>query len=70
MEQFQLSGLDIGIMVGYAVLIIGYGLYHAKRKNSEDYFLAGRGMAWPIVGIALFSANISSSTLIGLAGDA
>jgi SSS family solute:Na+ symporter len=27
-------------------------------------------MTWPIVGIALFSANISSSTLIGLAGDA
>ncbi|MCG8332498.1 MAG: sodium:solute symporter [Chitinophagales bacterium] len=70
MEQFQLSSLDIIIMVSYAVLIIGYGLYHAKRKNSEDYFLAGRGMTWPIVGIALFSANISSSTLIGLAGDA
>ncbi|MCB0638983.1 MAG: sodium:solute symporter [Lewinella sp.] len=70
MESFNLTGLDIGIMVSYAVLIIGYGLYHAKRKNSEDYFLAGRGMPWPIVGIALFSANISSSTLIGLAGDA
>lgn len=70
MESFQLGALDIGIMLLYAVLIIGYGLYHAKRKNSEDYFLAGRGMTWPIVGIALFSANISSSTLIGLAGDA
>lgn len=27
-------------------------------------------MTWPIIGIALFSANISSSTLVGLAGDA
>ena len=27
-------------------------------------------MTWPIVGIALFSANISSSTLVGLASDA
>lgn len=70
MASFNLTGLDIGIMLAYAVLIIGYGLYHAKRKDSEDYFLAGRGMPWPIVGIALFSANISSSTLIGLAGDA
>ncbi len=70
MDQFQLSGLDIGIMLTYAVLIIGYGIYHGKRDSSEDYFLAGRGMTWPIVGIALFSANISSSTLIGLAGDA
>lgn len=70
METFQLSGIDIGIMLAYAIIIIGYGLYHGKRSNSEEYFLAGRGMTWPIVGIALFSANISSSTLIGLAGDA
>ena len=70
MEQFQLSALDIGIMLLYAVLIIAYGLYHAKRKNSEEYFLAGRDMIWPIVGISLFAANISSSTLVGLAGDA
>ncbi len=70
MESFSLSPIDIGIMLFYAVFIIGYGLYHAKRKDSEDYFLGGRTMSWPIVGIALFAANISSSTLVGLAGDA
>lgn len=70
MEKFQLSFLDLSIMVLYAVLIILYGLYHAKRKSSEDYFLAGRSMTWPIVGISLFAANISSSTLVGLASDA
>ncbi len=70
MEAFQLSALDIGIMLLYAVLIIAYGLYHAIREDSEDYFLGGRTMTWPIVGIALFAANISSSTLVGLAGDA
>ena len=42
MKAFTLSGLDIAIMIVYAVLIIAYGLYHAKRKNSEEYFLAGR----------------------------
>ena len=70
MKAFTLSGLDIAIMIVYAVLIIAYGLYHAKRKNSEEYFLAGRNTIWPIVGISLFAANISSSTLVGLAGDA
>lgn len=58
------------VMVVYAVFIIGYGLYSAKAKSSEEYFLAGRNMTWPIVGISLFAANISSSTLVGLAGDA
>ena len=70
MVDFSLSTLDLLIMIGYAVLIIAYGLYHGKRKNSEEYFLAGRNMIWPIVGISLFAANISSSTLVGLAGDA
>lgn len=70
MKGFDLTNIDIGIMLLYGVLIIGYGLYHAKRDSSEDYFLAGRNMIWPIVGISLFAANISSSTLIGLAGDA
>lgn len=66
----ELSNLDIGIMIFYAVFIIAYGLYHAKRKNSEEYFLAGRNMTWPIVGISLFAANISSTTLVGLASSA
>ena len=70
MLNLQLTTLDIVIMVGYAILIIAYGLYHGKRKSSEEYFLAGRNMLWPIVGISLFAANISSSTLVGLAGDA
>ena len=67
---FDLSGLDYAVMLLYAVGIIGYGLYSAKAQSSEEYFLAGRDMTWPIVGISLFAANISSSTLVGLAGDA
>ncbi|NJC24753.1 sodium:solute symporter [Neolewinella antarctica] len=70
MDSFALSTVDLVVMVVYAVLIIGYGLYSAKAQTSEEYFLAGRNMTWPIVGISLFAANISSSTLVGLAGDA
>ncbi len=70
MERFQLNTLDLSILLGYLVFIIVYGLYKGKRESSEDYFLAGRNMTWPIVGISLFAANISSNTLIGLASDA
>jgi solute:Na+ symporter, SSS family len=70
MERFQLSGLDIIIIVVYVVGIIIFALTKAKRKDSEDYFLAGRSMIWPIVGISLFAANIGSNTLIGLSSDA
>jgi SSS family solute:Na+ symporter len=70
MEQFSLETVDVIVMLLYAVFIVGYGLYRAKRKNAEEYFLGGRSMIWPVVGISLFAANISSSTLVGLAGDA
>ena len=70
MGAFNLATIDVVVMALYAVFIIGYGLYSAKAKSSEEYFLAGRNMTWPIVGISLFAANISSSTLVGLAGDA
>ena len=69
-QDLSLSGLDIGIMITYVVVMIWYGLSKAKRSSSEDYFLAGRDMTWPIVGISLFAANISSNTLTGLAGSA
>ena len=65
-----LGTLDLVVIVVYLVGIIIYGISKSKRSSSEDYFLGGRTMTWPIVGIALFSANISSSTLVGLASDA
>jgi len=65
-----LGTLDLIVIVVYLVGIIIYGISKSKRSSSEDYFLGGRTMTWPIVGIALFSANISSSTLVGLASDA
>ncbi len=70
MKDFNLSTLDLSIMIIYGVFIIGYGIYHSKRNSSEEYFLGGRSLTWPVVGISLFAANISSSTLIGLAGSA
>ena len=70
MKEFALTHIDITIMVVYAVGIIVYGLKKGKQKSSEDYFLAGRNIVWPIVGISLFAANISSYHLVGMAGDA
>ncbi|WP_224484084.1 sodium:solute symporter [Robertkochia aurantiaca] len=66
----SLQLLDIIVILFYLIGIIIYGISKSKRSSSEDYFLGGRTMTWPIVGIALFSANISSSTLVGLASDA
>lgn len=71
MPDFQLGNLDIGLILAYFALVLYIGIkVGGSHKNAEDYFLAGRGMVWPFIGISLFASNISSTTLIGLSGDA
>ena len=74
MPNFNLNPIDLVIILLYVFGIIWWGLYLSKKKsthdNQEDYFLAGRSMTWPIVGITLFAANMGSPALVGLAGDA
>ncbi len=71
MQVFQLSTADIVAIGFYLVVILAIGFWVAKKSGTtEDYFLAGRTLTWPLIGLSLFASNISSSTLIGLAGDA
>lgn len=71
MLDFHLQTIDIIIIIAYMCFVVGIGLFLGKKhENAEDYFLAGRSMTWFFIGISLFASNISSTTLIGLAGDA
>lgn len=70
MENFSISTTDLVIVVLYILFIIGWGLKNGKSSDSQSYFLAGRSMPWWIVGLSLFAASISSTTLIGQSGDA
>ncbi len=71
MPAFQLAPADLAVMAVYLVGILGLGLWVARAQDTtEDYFLAGRALTWPLVGASLFASNISSSSLIGLTGDA
>ena len=71
MPDFKLHPIDITIIGIYIVFVVWFGFRIGKKhKSAEDYFLAGRSMIWPFIGISLFASNISSTTLIGLAGDA
>jgi SSS family solute:Na+ symporter len=66
----SLTGLDIGIIVVYFVIIFGIGVYFARKgRNSVDYFLAGRNVGWFAIGASLFVSNISTEHFIGLAGS-
>nr|HQV31724.1 sodium:solute symporter [Calditrichia bacterium] len=71
MPDFVLHPIDLGIIFAYVVFVVWLGFrLGAKHHTADDYFLAGRSMVWPFIGLSLFASNISSTTLIGLAGDA
>jgi SSS family solute:Na+ symporter len=70
MENFSINVVDITIVVVYLALIICWALKKGKSTDSQSYFLAGRVMPWWVVGLSLFAASISSTTLIGQSGDA
>lgn len=70
MGAISIGWIDISIVVLYLIFIIWWGLRHGKSSDAGSYFLAGRSMPWWIVGLSLFAASISSTTLIGQCGDA
>lgn len=66
----NLSATDLFVMVAYLVAIIWWGFRHSSRQSAEGYFLGGRGMPWPVVGLSMFATVVSSSSLVGWSGDA
>jgi solute:Na+ symporter, SSS family len=71
MVDYSLHTIDISLILIYFAVVMYIGIrVGSGHSSAQDYFLAGRSMAWPFVGISLFASNISSTTLIGLSGDA
>ena len=70
----SLELLDVIILVLYALLILGVGLYMSRSKDgvektSEDYFLASKSLPWWAIGASLIAANISAEQFIGMSGS-
>ncbi|SFW84775.1 sodium:solute symporter [Chitinophaga sancti] len=60
---------DIIIVILYITGIVVIGLWAGIKKESgtKDYFLAGKSLRWPMIGLALFATNISCLHLVSLA---
>ncbi|MCS4226159.1 sodium:solute symporter [Sphingobacterium sp. BIGb0165] len=68
----MLGNIDLGIAVAYIalILIVGIRAGIGGKKNTgtaEGYFLAGKSLRWPAIGLALFATNISTVHLVSLA---
>jgi len=72
--QAQMSLFDWAIIALYLLGVVGLGVAAGfVRRRSErggeggHYFLAGNTLTWPVIGLAMFAANISTVHLVSLA---
>lgn len=77
----QADVLPLWEMVIFCVVVvgvIGLGIWKSgdsgeekkEGKGAADYFLAGRGLSWWLVGFSLLAANISTEQFVGMSGQA
>jgi SSS family solute:Na+ symporter len=54
----------------YFALIGAVAWYYGRQqKDTTDYFLAGRNAGWITIGASIFTSNIGSEHIVGLAGQ-
>ena len=64
------NALDWWIVALFVAVLAAIVLYSMKEKakSGKDYFLSGRDSGWLQIGSSIFSSNIGSEHLVGLAG--
>jgi SSS family solute:Na+ symporter len=64
------NGLDWFVIALFGLGMIATVWYSMRKKNEsgKDYFLSGRDANWLQIGSSIFSSNIGSEHLVGLAG--
>jgi len=69
-----MSQADWIIIIAYLLGVVGLGVAAGflRRRGGEGshYFLAGNSLTWPVIGLAMFAANISTVHLVSLAQTA
>jgi len=66
----ELGILDISIFALFFLIVVGTSMYKSRKEETgEDYFLASRSLIWPIIGISLIAANISTEQFVGMSGQ-
>jgi SSS family solute:Na+ symporter len=60
--------------IGFFLIVIAFSLWKSRRpkdghQDGSDFFLGGRSLTWPVIGISIVAANISSEQMVGMAGS-
>ena len=66
--------VDMVVFAAFILTVIAVSLTKSREKDGErdasDFFLAGRGLSWWLIGFSLIAANISTEQFVGMSGNA
>ncbi|RZS98410.1 sodium:solute symporter family protein [Cecembia calidifontis] len=61
--------IDLGIFVGYMVLMLGVGYYFMRQnKNQDDYYVGGRKIGSWHIGLSVVATDVGGGFSVGLGG--
>jgi solute:Na+ symporter, SSS family len=69
------TAIDFIGFIAFFALVIGLSVWKSRRskdhaEDSTDFFLAGRRLTWPLIGLSIVAANLSTEQMVGMAGQA
>ncbi|MCB1178882.1 MAG: sodium/solute symporter [Leptospiraceae bacterium] len=70
-EPTSIHYIDVILIVVYMLSILAFGFYIGREvKDSSDFFIAGRSLAWWVVGLSIVGSNLGSIDYVGASGGA
>lgn len=67
--------LEVSLFIFAVIGVVALGIWKSRDElnpegaGASDYFLAGRGLTWWLVGFSLIAANISTEQFVGMSGS-
>lgn len=67
--------IDALVFFGFIACVLFVGFFKSRKttntevSGAEEYFLAGRGLKWWLIGFSLIAANISAEQFVGMSGQ-
>jgi Na+/proline symporter len=59
--------IDLGIFVGYMLLMLGVGYYFMhQNKNQDDYYVGGRNIGSWHIGLSVVATDVGGGFSVGL----
>ena len=66
-----MSGIDWAVVVVTLTVVVLYGVWRSRgERGLDDYLVAGRSLAWPMVAFSVMSTQASAITFLSTPGQA